>query len=95
MQTTKAKVKDRTFLICAAPQEESFCKSCKRPIVWVLTAKYARHPMDKGFAVIESQTITIAVNDRLNRLQEVQRVNNADSHFATCPHAAFHKAKKK
>ncbi len=85
----------RTMLVCAAPHQSGKCSACGKSIVWVFTSRYARHPLDAGFVVLEEFETTVEINPRLQRIQSLLRVSTADSHFATCPFADRFKKKRR
>lgn len=85
----------RTMLICAAPHTNGRCSACGKPIVWVFTQRYARHPLDTGFAVLEQIEKKVEITVQVRRIQTLLRVPTADSHFATCPFADRFKKKRR
>lgn len=79
------------------------CRSCTAPIMWALTEKGHRMPLDPE--PTDEGNIVLAHREGLVPLATVfsnasaarEGAPNADrytSHFVTCPHAASHRRKR-
>lgn len=71
--------------------EMAHCRSCKAPIVWVLTASGARMPVD---AKPEKRIVLTPDGRRPDAAPRAEVVDTYVSHFATCAHAAEHRKAK-
>lgn len=85
-----------------APWEVSQCRSCGAAVIWAVTARDARMPLDAAPAAVGDLLLVAAADagaaPRVIRLHtEAERaqlgpdVELRVSHFATCPHAAVHR----
>ena len=71
------------------------CTSCKKPVIWTVTDKSKRMPVDAQPTADGSVALTVDGANVRARVVEVKfRFGRKDlhtSHFATCPNAAQHR----
>ena len=83
-------------MTAAAPRYETApCGSCKRPVIWTLTDRDKRMPVDATPSTAGSVALSMLDGQVRSRVVEVKlRFGRRDlhtSHFATCPDAAKHR----
>jgi hypothetical protein len=97
MQTENHEKKMRSPLLSNPVRDR--CRSCKKPIIWAITEKNRRIPLDPE-PVADGNILLTPRGNFLAPLATVRFAVQLDnplrykSHFATCPNAAQHRRKR-
>jgi hypothetical protein len=75
------------------------CKSCKRPIIWAVTEKDRRIPLDpepvaNGNILLQTRGNFLLPIAQVRFAVQLDQPLRYQSHFATCPNAAQHRRKR-
>lgn len=73
----------------------TYCRTCKAPIVWVLTKSGKRMPIDHA-AVPDGNIVIDGITAHVLKpgVTPPQGVPRYKSHFVTCPQAVDHRRKQ-